>query len=90
MRRRDVITFQIRLHDTRSGVEVVEILLDGQMVATIYPCGDKSVRLVSAHFGEVKQDDGSTSVLPIPLILISFDPQPYTIEGGRLVKFPKK
>jgi len=60
------------------------------MVAIIYPDGEKGVKLVSAHMEEVVQSDGIGSFPPIPDIRITFDPQPYTIEGGRIVKHPKQ
>ena len=82
------VTFQVNPHSVKSGVQVVEILIDGKMVATIYPDEEKGVKLVSAHMEEVFQDDGSRSVPPIPAVLITFNPQPYTIEGHRIVKHP--
>lgn len=83
------IQFRVMPHSRRPGVQIAELLLDGQMVATIYPDGEKGIKLVSAHMEKVQQDDGSISNPPIPHVLISFDPQPYTIEGGRIVKHPK-
>lgn len=82
------VTFEVKPHSIKPGVQVAEILIDGEMVATIYPDGEKGVKLVSAHMEKVVQDDGSKSVPSIPAVLITFDPQPYTIEGGRIVKHP--
>jgi len=82
------VTFEVRPHSRKSGVRVVEILVDGEMAAVIYADGEKGIKLVSAHMKEVVQDDGSNSVPPIPTILITFDPQPYAIEDGRIVKHP--
>ena len=82
------ITFEVKPHSSKPGIQVAEILIDGAMVATIYPDGEKGVKLVSAHMEEVVQDDGSRSAPPIPAVLITFDPQPYTIKGNRIVKHP--
>ena len=82
------ITFEVKFHSSKPGIQVVEILMDDKMVPTIYPDGEKGVKLVSAHMEEVVQDDGSRSAPPIPAVLITFDPQPYTIEGNRIVKHP--
>ena len=82
------VTFRVKPHSVKSGVQVAEILIDGGMVATIYPDGEKGIKLVSAHMEEVVQDDGSTSLPPVPHVFIRFDPQPYAIEGGRIVKHP--
>jgi len=82
------VTFEVKPHSNKPGVQVAEILMDGEMVATIYPDGEKGIKLVSAHMEGVVQDDGSTSLPPIPHVLIRFDPQPYTIEGNRIVKHP--
>lgn len=84
------IQFRVVPHSIRPGAQVAEILLDGEMVATVYPDGQKGIKLVSAHMEGVKQDDGIGSFPPIPAVLISFDPQPYTIEGGRIVKHPQR
>ena len=84
------VTFDIHEHSLRPGVQIVDVLLDGNMVATIYPAGDKSIKLASAHIVEVVEDDGSESLLPIPEVRIRFDPQPYAIEGNRLVRYPRE
>lgn len=82
------IGFRVLPHSVRPGVQIAEILINGSMVAAIYPDGEKGIKLVSAHMKEVRQDDGTTSVPPIPAVLIEFDQQPYTIEGGRIVRHP--
>ncbi len=53
------ITFRAVPHDVRPGVEVLQILLDGVMCATIFPDFDRpgGIKLVSAHFaGELTRD----------------------------------
>ena len=83
------LEFRVVPHSGRLGVPVGQILLDGEMIASIYPDGEKGIKIVSAHMKEVQQDDGSTSVPPIPHVSIIFDPQPYAIEGGRIVRHPR-
>lgn len=80
------VEFQVRQHDFKSGVQVIEILVDGEMVAILYPEGEKGVKLVSAHMEEVVEDDGTESIPPIPAIWVRFNPRPYTIEHGKLVR----
>ena len=84
------VTFDIHEHSLRPGVPIADILLDGKMVAVIYPDGDKGIKLVSAHIAEVVEDDGSESRPPIPEVRIRFDPQPYAIEDDRLVRYPRE
>jgi hypothetical protein len=87
-----MITFRLAKHlaserfDTVKDRELVEIVLDGVVVAAIYS-RDDAVRLVSAHIKDHKYDSGEGSVLPIPCHEFTFDPQPYRIEGGKLVRF---
>ncbi len=84
------IQFRVVPHSRRPGVQIAEIILNGEVVAVVYPDGEKGIKLVSAHMKEVRQDDGSTSLSPIPTVLIEFDPQPHTIEGGKIVKHPQR
>lgn len=89
------INFRIVPHSHIQGVEVVEVLLGGQVCAVIYPDRESpgSIKLVSAHFAGdltrhgqfpdgVKMDTGEKSYPPIPFIHISFDPRTYKI-GAR-------
>ncbi len=88
----DSIAFRNVPHQIRRGVDICEISINGQVVATIYPDQDnpKSIKIVSAHFaGEVthgnqfpegvKMHTGEGMALPIPSIHISFDPRKYSI-----------
>lgn len=80
--------------------DIVEILVDGKVAGVIYPSGEKGIKIVSAHIsgtstedgfaGEVAEDDGTESFPPIPAVLISFNPSPYEIKGGRIVRPPKQ
>jgi len=86
----DKISFRTVPHTARPGVEVLEILLNGKMVAAIYPDAavPKSIKIVSAHFGGdltqgnrfpdgVKMDTGERVSPPIPAVHITFDPRRY-------------
>ena len=88
----DRITFRNIPHQNRSGVEVCEILLNGQMVATIYPdqINPKSIKIVSAHFAGkltrdnqfpegVKMSTGEGIFPPIPTVYMHFNPRRYSI-----------
>lgn len=96
------ISFRIIPHSRIPDVEIVEVLLDGHMCASIYPdrTNEGSIKLVSAHFaGElthndqfpegVKMDTGDRMIPPIPAVHISFDVRPYTIEGNTIVRLPE-
>ena len=58
------IEFNIRAHHTIPGAEVVEILLNGEFCACIYPDeANNGIKLVSAHFaGEVTKATTSLKV----------------------------
>lgn len=88
------IKFELRRHDMNK-TPSVDILKDGQLCATIYPNGDGGIKIVSAHFAGdlavgtefpagVTMDNGSDPRIPIPAVLIRFDPQAYTIDDGKL------
>ncbi len=93
------ITFRITPHHIRPGVEVVEVLLDGELCATVVPDekNDCGLKIASAHFvGElthnnefptgVRMDTGETHFPPIPAVLMSFDIRAYTMEPRRIVR----
>lgn len=44
------ITFLVREDRERPGLQVVDILMDEQVVATMYPDDENSVKVVSPHF----------------------------------------
>lgn len=93
------IDFKVVRHTVRSGLNVVEILVDGSVAGVIYPADGKEIKIVSAHVeetkmdegfsGEVVEDDGSGSYPPIPSVMVRFNPSPYVISGGRIFKLPK-
>lgn len=90
------VEFKIQPHSVTPGLEIVEILVDGEMVGGIYPYGEKGIKVVSAHFteietdegfdGEVVIDSGKSSWPPIPSVLITLDPQAWYIAGGEIKK----
>ncbi len=93
------ITFRMGKHSLYPHPDIVEILVNGQVCGVIYGKEGKTVGIVSAHFvGEptygvmpsgIKME--KTPKLPlIPRLLVSFDPQPYHLEGHRVVRDKKK
>ncbi len=93
-----MISFRIQPHHARPGTNIVEILVDGEMAASIYPDGDNGVKIISAHFKDLgterdfsKQiviDPGTDPRLPIPAIHFMLEPSPYTIDDGKIVRLP--
>jgi hypothetical protein len=79
------IGFRLAKHAKRE-VEIVEVLCDGEVCAAIYPAQDSKMLLVSAHIRALMHDDGSAGAPPIPSILVEFNPEPYEISYGRIVK----
>ena len=90
------VEFKIQPHSVTPGLELVEIIVDGEVVGAIYPQGEKGIRVVSAHFteietdegfeGEVVIDSGRSSWPPIPSVFITLDPQALYIAGGEIKK----
>jgi hypothetical protein len=73
-------------HHTASPHPVCEVLVDGAVVAAIYPTGENSFKLISAHFSSVEYDRDPSRLPKIPEIRIALDPQPYRIENGHIVR----
>lgn len=98
---RGMISFHTKWHDLKPGVQILEIRVNGQMAATIYPDGEKGVKVVSAHFvglgGEdpteftrhISINDGRGEYPPIPSVDLAFNVSPYTYHTGRVVKPPQ-
>lgn len=95
------IKFRIVEHSRKPGVKILEILLDGQMCATIYPDDENSgsIKLVSAHFaGElthqnqfpegIRMHTGEGVYPPVPAVHLSFDPRKYWIELDSISREP--
>ena len=87
------ISFRITEHLVSPGMNLVEILLDGNVVGAVYP-KDNSISIISAHFsekefpkdfdGEVVEDNGENKFPPIPSINIIFKPRKYYFIGKRI------
>lgn len=92
------IEFRVVEYRIRPGVQITEILVDGNIAGVIYPNGEDGIKIISAHIqetetekgfaAEVIEDDGSRSRPPIPAVNIRFRPSPYVIAGDRVVKLP--
>lgn len=83
------INFTLRPHGLKPGVWTTEVLLDGEMVAIIYPDEDRGIKIISAHIDGahgVVEDDGTGDQPPIPHVSMRFDPRPYTITDGKLIR----
>ena len=93
------LQFRIKPHNVLRGTSMVEVIVDGEFAGGIYPDGDNGVIIISAHMedmeidehfdGEVVYDDGSEILvgnIGMPQISITFNPGPYSIIDGRIVK----
>ena len=80
------VTFRIAKHSIRPDVQLVEVLLNGNVVAVIYPKqAEDGINIVSAHiFGKVTEDNGEDSVPPIPSVGMNFRPRKYAIVNGKI------
>lgn len=85
-----MLKFSIAQHKHIPGVLLVEVHDESGCIAAIYPSGEKGLKLVSAHISKTEVEDGSGTVPPIPSVMIEFDPQPWEIRDGKLVKLPPK
>ncbi len=83
------ISFKIETHSVKPGVQIVEVLEDDKVIATIYP-EEKGVKIVSAHIADIFEDKKPSAFPPIPSITVTFNPGPYTIVGGETVKLPNQ
>lgn len=83
------IEFLVRDHDILPGRQVVEVQLDGNQVAVIFPEGEKGIKIVSAHIDEaygVVENDGTRDLPPVPHVSLWFNPRKYHFEDGKLVR----
>jgi hypothetical protein len=79
-----MITF--RLATATHGKEIVEVLCDGEVCAAIYPAEANTIRIVSAHMTTTAIEDGRNSKPPIPAVAITFEPEPYVIQHGSIIR----
>ncbi|GEM_PF-1714917 len=78
--------FRLAKHG-QTGDIITEILLDGAVVAVMYPHDYRDIKIVSAHMvSSPNYNDGIGVIPPIPAVNISFDPRPYRIQGGVLIR----
>lgn len=90
-------TFRLKQHTVLPDIQVVEILVQGEVAGVIYPTED-GIRLVSAHVvesktedgfaGEVLADDNADRWPPIPSFDVTFRVSPYTIVGNTIIRIP--
>lgn len=92
------ITFKVVPHPLRPGQEMVEIHMNGGMIAGIYANQEgPEIKLVSVHMkngeidpgfaGEVIVDDGSMSFPHIPALHVSFKTSPWSLtHDGKVLK----
>ena len=68
-----MITFELKNHRVLPGVKIVEVLLDGQVCAVIYPEPD-AIKIVTAHYN----GHGLDLINPdIPAIHLGFKFKPF-------------
>lgn len=89
------ITFRSVEHSVKSGVQIIEVLLNNEVVGAIYPDSERNgISIVSAHFSEkdipgdfdgvVTEDSGGNKFPPIPAVKIVFKPRKYIICDGKI------
>lgn len=63
------ITFEVREHRRDKGVQVVDICLDGHVVATVYPGSDgSSIKITSPYITDTQIDIDSVGEITSSLI----------------------
>lgn len=90
------VSFVVEAHPRRPDVQVVGVWIDGVRCAAITPgeTDEATIRITSAHFkgdrGDQELPTGVTMVpptaIPIPMLRIDFEPRPYKIEDGKLIR----
>jgi len=89
------INFRLARHSLKPEVKLIEIILNGAVVGTIYPNEERDgIKIVSAHFfekdipekfdGEVIEESGEGTFSPIPVVRITFKPRKYIIRRGKI------
>ncbi len=71
-----VIDFRIAPHRAIAGKNVVEVLLSGNVVATIAATGIDGIEVRSAHFNKHWLDDGEKAGLGTPSMQMTFNARP--------------
>jgi hypothetical protein len=71
-----MIDFRIAPHRAIAGKNVVEVLLNGNVVATIATNGIDGIEVRSAHFNKHWLDDGEKAGLGTPSMQMTFKTRP--------------
>ena len=71
-----MIDFKIAPHRAIAGKNVIEVLLNGNVVATIAANGIDGIEVRSAHFNKHWLDDGENAGLGTPSIHMTFNARP--------------
>jgi len=83
------IEFRLAPHSIKPAIQIVEVLLDGKVVAAIYPDAFQSCKIISAHMRNIEFDDGRANEPPLPSVTILFEPREYRIEGDQIIREPE-
>ena len=84
-----MIDFRIAPHRVFAGKNIVEVVLDGNVVATIAANGIDGIQVLSAHLSNHWLDDGEKIGLGTPSIHIIFKRRPGRM-GGKSVRESKQ
>jgi len=84
-----MMDFRIAPHRVVAGKNIVEVVLDGNLVATIAANGIDGIQVLSAHLSDHWLDDGEKIGLGTPSIHITFKPRPDRT-GGKSVRDGKQ
>ncbi|MGB7097538.1 MAG: hypothetical protein WBD95_02055 [Xanthobacteraceae bacterium] len=76
-----MIDFRIAPHRVIAGKHMVEVVLDGNVVATIAANGIDGIQVLSAHLNDHWLDDGEKIGLGTPSIHITFKARPDRMRG---------
>ena len=71
-----MIDFKIAPHRAIAGRNIVEVLLNGKIVATIASTGIDGIQVASAHFKKHWLDSGEKVGLGTPSLHMTFDARP--------------
>jgi glyoxylate carboligase len=77
-----MIDFRMAPHRVIAGKNVVEVMLDGKVVATIAATGIEGIQILSAHVTKHWLDDGQKVGLGTPSVHITFSAQPNSLGGS--------
>jgi len=84
-----MMDFRIAPHRVVAGKNIVEVVLDGNLVATIAANGIDGIQVLSAHLSDHWLDDGGKVGLGTPSIHITFKTRSDRM-GGKSVRDSKQ